>query len=217
MSASKQDVFIKYIRKPVYESAQRILHWWLAFTTILLIIVGFISDNLNPGAERAFMISWHIWLGKALVVGFIGRIFWGFFGPHNAQFASLFYPKSWLNALKTRKMEGIGTSFGHHPQASLSYLGFYFLTLVMIISGLLLAGILHGDGFLFERFLDQFKNIDLILNIHQYTWWAICGFIVVHISALIYHEWHEKVPVSQSILSGFQYRTIKEESDVDKI
>jgi Ni,Fe-hydrogenase I cytochrome b subunit len=45
--------------------------------------------------------------------------------------------------------------------------------------------------------------------------WLIVGFIVAHIAALIWHEKKDQIPVSQSMVSGYQYRTAEDSHQKD--
>ena len=199
-----------YTRKYVYDAAQRILHWWLALSTLGLMTSGFLASKMDPGSDQAFVWTLHMTAGKILVVGVVGRILWGIIGPRHARFSAFIHIKSWIESLKSKKMLSADGAFGHHPQASLSYLGFYGLIVFMCGSGFSLAAILHGEGPLAEVLLDEFKYLKIINQTHEYGFWAIVFFIVTHVGALIFHEWHDKIPIAQSIISGFQYRTHKQ-------
>jgi Ni/Fe-hydrogenase 1 B-type cytochrome subunit len=205
----------RFKRRYIYDTAQRLLHWWLALSTVALMISGFLASKLEPGSDQAFTWALHISAGKILVVGLVGRLLWGIIGPQHARFSAFIHIKSWLESLKTKKILSADGEFGHHPQASLSYLGFYALIIFMCGSGFSLAGILHGEGPLAEALLDEFTYMSLIKETHEYGFWAIVFFIITHIGALIFHEWHDKIPIAQSIISGFQYRTDKQTQEKD--
>jgi cytochrome b len=197
----------------VYDAVQRILHWWLALCTVGLALTGWVSSEMEPGSERSIGWLWHIFLGTLLIVGFVGRVIWGFIGPKHAQFASLFFPRIWLkSAMKPRMLPADG-DFGHHPQASMSYIGFYSMVAVMVSTGVALASITRGEGPLGERLLDDFTWFEILRTVHEYTWWGIGFFVVTHIAALVLHERIEKIPLAQSMITGFQYRTRKGKRD----
>jgi Ni/Fe-hydrogenase 1 B-type cytochrome subunit len=203
-------------RQYVYGVAQRVLHWWLALSTFGLIATGLIASNMEPDSTRAFVWGLHMICGKVFAVGFVGRVVWGIIGPKHARFSALFYPKAWIESIKSKKMLSADRAFGHHEQASISYIGYYVMCFFMIATGFTLAGSLHGEGPLANKILDDFTNSHLIHEIHEYIWWAIGFFIVTHVGALIFHEWHDNIPLSQSMISGFQYRSVKKENDLEK-
>lgn len=195
------------IRQHIYGPVQRVLHWWIALSTTCLIASGLLGSQLESGSQRAFVWDVHIVLGKVLIVAFAARVLWGIIGPEHARFTGLIHPKAWIDSLKTRKIGTADAAFGHHPQASLSYLGFYGMTFMMVGTGLVLAGSLHGKGPLADELLDDFTNGEMIRFIHEYLWWGIGFFIVTHVAALVLHEWHDRIPMAQSMISGYQYRT----------
>jgi Ni/Fe-hydrogenase 1 B-type cytochrome subunit len=203
----------RLVRLKVYDGMQRILHWWIGLCIIGLISTGLVASNMEVGSARSHLWTYHILVGKALIVAAVGRLVWGLIGPHHAKIVSLIHPTEWVRSLRTRKVPSADGAFGHHPQASLSYLGFYGLLVIMSGSGMLLAAVHHGEGPLGEQLLDQFKNIDYIQFVHEYGWIAVAGFIVTHVGALIFHEWHDRIPIAQSMISGYQYRTVKEKKD----
>lgn len=206
----------EFTRKYIYDAAQRILHWWLALSTLALMASGFLASKLDPGSDRAFIWTLHIGVGKVLVVGVVGRLLWGIIGPHHARFTAFIHIEAWIESVKSKKMLSADGEFGHHPQASLSYLGFYGLIVFMCASGFSLAGIMHGEGPLAELLLDEFTYLKIIREVHEYGFWAIVIFIITHVGALILHEWHDKIPLAQSIISGFQYRTNKKKIKKEK-
>jgi Ni/Fe-hydrogenase 1 B-type cytochrome subunit len=199
------------VRRYVYDSAQRILHWWIGLATLLLILTGLLGSNQDAGSGRAFMWDLHIIAGNVLIVGVVGRLVWGLIGSKHARFHSLFHFKAWIQTLKSRRILSADRGFGHHAQASAAYLGYYILVIAMCVTGLALAGMVHGEGILAPYFHDELTYLDIIRESHGYGMWMIVGFIVTHIGAIIFHEWHDGIPVAQSIVSGFQYRTVKEE------
>lgn len=194
-------------RQYIYGIVQRVLHWWLALTTIALMTTGILASKQEANSARAYTWSLHIQCGKLLLIGLSGRLLWGIIGPEHARFSALIHMQAWASSLKTKKMLSADGEFGHHAQASVSYIGYYALMLLMSATGLCLAGILHGEGPLAERLLDNFTYLTLIRRVHEYSWWLIAFFIVTHVGALIFHEWYDKIPLAQSMISGFQYRT----------
>jgi Ni/Fe-hydrogenase 1 B-type cytochrome subunit len=206
----------EFTRKYIYDVAQRILHWWLALSTLALMVSGFLASKLDSGSDQVFIWTLHISAGKVLVVGVVGRLLWGIIGPRHARFAAFIHIKAWIETVKSKKMLSADGEFGHHPQASLSYLGFYGLIIFMCASGFSLAGIIHGEGPLAEALLDEFAYLGIIRDAHEIGFWAIAFFIVTHIGALMFHEWHDKIPLAQSIISGFQYRTTKKQAKEKK-
>ena len=203
------------IRAQVYDVIQRLLHWWIAGSIVLLGLTGFFGSRLDPGAERSYFWLWHITVGKLLAFGFVGRLVWGVIGPTHARFSALIHIKSWISTLKKPKMESADGPFGHHPQASLSSLGFYLLCAGSTLSGLLLAGMLYGETYFASRLFDSLEFHEPLIEAHELLFWAILFFVITHLGAIIFHEYKDRIPIAQSMLSGFQYRSDKENKYVE--
>ena len=204
-------------RQYIYDGAQRILHWWLAFSVIALAATGLIASNMEAGGGQAYVWDLHMLAGTVLVTGFAGRVVWGLIGPEHARFKSLIHIKIWIESAKTKQLMTSDSDFGHHKQASVSYVGFYGLVALMCLTGFTLAGILHGVGPLAESTLDELENVRSIGQVHEYGWWGIAFFAVTHVMAMVFHEWRDQIPIAQSMISGFQYRTAnKGENDERK-
>jgi Ni/Fe-hydrogenase 1 B-type cytochrome subunit len=197
------------IRQQVYGIVQRILHWWIACSVMALLVTGLLADNMEAGGQKAF--TWHIHglIGQILLVGFLGRLTWALIGPEHARIKSFFFFKEWANIIKTRRPVPADANFGHNPQAAVTYLGLYGLLFAMCGTGLILMSVRHGEGPFAEHFLDQFHESRIPHLVHEKGFWLIVIFISGHLSALIYHEIQEAIPMAQSMISGFQYRSAK--------
>jgi len=204
---------ISFARQKVYDPVQRLLHWWIALGTVLLGITGLVANAMEPGAERSYLWSFHIAIGQVFVAGVVLRLLWGLVGPHHARWRSFWQMQSWVKIVKQPfAIPSADGPWGHHSHAALSYLGFYVLACTMAATGVLLASILHGTGPLGERLLDQFAWESVFRFIHEYGIWAVVGFVATHIGAIIFHERMDKIPIAQSMVSGFQYRSRREPS-----
>ncbi len=211
---------LRLTRRRTYGLLQRILHWWIALTTLGLMATGVLGSQLGGSGDKVFVRQLHLFTGKLLIVGFVGRILWGIIGPSHAKFSALVYLKSWLSMLKSPRILTADGDFGHHPQASLSYIGLYGILLAGVASGLGLAAILYGDGLLGDSLIDQYARLDLVETVHGSTVWLMGFFIVTHIAAMIFHEGRDNIPIVQSMFSGYQYRSLKtptREQDIEKI
>lgn len=199
-------------RQHIYDGVQRLLHWGIAFAVFGLLVTGLVANNMDAGPRRAYLWLLHIDTGKLLITVLFGRLVWGFVGPEHARLTALIHPSAWRTSFKKPQIASADGTFGHHPQASLSYLGFYGLAVVMGMTGLLLAGILRGEGPLGERVLDRLEHAEVLGLVHEVGAWSILAFILTHVGALLLHEWRDGIPLAQSMISGFQYRSTKERS-----
>lgn len=196
----------RFIRKKVYDPLLRWIHLILGLSTLTLIATGVLGASTEPGGRQALIWDLHVEVGYIFIGALIGRIVWFMIGPSEARFSALVHPTAWKQILKTRKHPPLTQKFGHDPTASLAYLGFYAGAVVMALSGLLLAGIEKAQGPLSSWFFDENQWTEPGLTLHLLLSIAIAGFIVAHLSALIYHEIKNQLPLTQAMISGFQYR-----------
>jgi len=195
-------------RRRVYDVFQRILHWWIAIATILLSFTGLVASEMEPGAGRSYLFSLHMDAGQVFAAGLVLRIFWGFFGPVHARWKSFWHLREWREALRNPlAIPSADGPWGHHSHAALSYIALYFVALAMGATGVALSSILHGEGPLGERLLDVFTFEQLFRTVHEFGFWGVVFFVVTHVGAIIFHEYKDRIPIAQSMISGFQYRS----------
>ncbi len=86
----------------VYEAPVRIWHWVNALAIVVLCITGYFIGSPPPSMQigeafEQFVFGYirfaHFAAGLVLTVGFLGRIYWAFFGNHHAR--QLFYVPFW--------------------------------------------------------------------------------------------------------------------------
>lgn len=189
----------------VYDPVLRSLHWVNAALVIALLLSGLVAWNADPGAMTAWLHDWHGWLGAALAVSFSARIAWGVAGPDHARFADMWQPEAWRRTLGRGRLFAPPEHFGHHPVASLAYLGLYALLAGLILSGLVLLAIMQGQGPL-SHWLGLHRAYQAIpLALHEIAAWAVLGFVGMHLTALILHPLRHRVPVAQAMITGVQY------------
>lgn len=195
-------------REKVYGAIQRLLHWWIAALVVALTVMGWISKYIEPDVSRTVLIHSHILLGFGLALGLTMRILWGSIGPCHARLSALWYPSQWWQTLR-RQYHPQDEHVGHHPIASLAYLALYGSLIISATTGLILAAIRHDQGPFAEIFFDDFCWHYLFLHVHDFVLYLTTSFIVIHIAGMIIHEQQTGRPTAQSMLSGYQYRTIK--------
>ena len=78
----------------VYEAPVRIWHWINAAAILLLCVTGYFIGSPPPTmiigeATEQFVFGYirfaHFAAGMVLAIGFLGRIYWAFFGNHHAR------------------------------------------------------------------------------------------------------------------------------------
>ena len=197
---------IHLVRKKVYDPFLRLMHLLLGSSVIGLMITGWLANYEEPGPETAWLWDVHIKLGYLFTVTMVARLFWFFLGPEFAQWHNFFHVSIWWKVLRQKSFPKISSSFGHDPMASIAYLTFYGMTILSIVSGFFLAGIEHAHGPLANSFFDSTELSIYFRWPHLSVAIGMAGFILIHILALTIKEKTQKLPLTQAMFSGYQYR-----------
>lgn len=192
-------------RERVYDPVLRLLHAWNALTLTLLLVSGLASPYLGWGADSHWAWRLHVWLGYGLLLGVYARGVWGLIGPAEARWSSLWRPRYWLRAWTARQWFTPPSQFGHHPLASVAYLGVYALLCGMLASGLALAAIDMDMGPLYPWLGHAVQAMPFLRLPHEIGAYLLGAFILIHLAALILHEHRHGIPMSQAMISGYQY------------
>ncbi len=195
---------ITYRRQKVYDPALRLIHLWNGLAILFLMVTIWISDLFDKGVGEDTLWQIHIFIGYALVVGIVARLAWGLVGPRHARYSDLWHPAAWWNAVRHFNLT-TKPRFGHNTLASAVYLLVYLLLIAMAVSGLGLAAIEHSMGPFNTWFGDMTWLEDLFEEPHEIIYYLLMGFVVIHIAALIWHEYKDKTPVAQAMVTGYQY------------
>lgn len=199
------------IGAPVYDPVLRLLHWVNACLVLALLASGLTSMYMEPGQTRAWLRDWHGYAGATLIVGIIARLTWGLVGPPHARLRDMWKPAEWRGILASlQNAFAIPRRYGHHPSASLAYLGLYALLTLAATTGLMLLAIAQGVGPL-EGLMARDVTVRAIPQVlHEMAAWAALGFVTLHLSALVMHPLLHGLPVAQAMWSGVQYIAQKE-------
>ena len=195
---------ITYRRQKVYDPALRLIHLWNGLAILFLMVTIWISDLFDKGVGEDTLWQIHIFIGYALVVGIVARLAWGLVGPRHARYSDMWHPAAWWNAVRHFNLT-TKPRFGHNTLASAVYLLVYLLLIAMAVSGLGLAAIEHSMGPFNTWFGDMTWLEDLFEEPHEIIYYLLMGFVVIHIAALIWHEYKDKTPVAQAMVTGYQY------------
>lgn len=175
---------------------------FLLFATYLLSLIG------EYGKEQNQFDHLHIIVGHFFLVFFILRLFLGFFEA--SEFSSSSFQKLWVRPKNQGKDSDL-YQFGHFSKAKIAYQLFYFLSFLLIISGLLLSGIIHGKGYFASTFFDELKYLESISFLHFISSIGIVLFIVAHFIGIYKAHKKLKLPIIQSMTHGIQYKYEQEE------
>jgi len=195
---------ITYQRQKVYDPVLRLIHLWNGLAILFLMTTIWLSDLFEKGVGEKTLWQVHIYIGYALVLGIVARLVWGIVGPCHARFSDMWHPIVWWDAVLNFNLQA-KPRFGHNTLASGAYLLVYILLITMAITGLSLAAIEHSMG-PFDAWIGDMPWLKAIVGEpHEITYYLLMGFIVVHIAALIWHEYKDKTPLAQAMVTGYQY------------
>ncbi len=195
---------ITYQRQKVYDPALRLIHLWNGLAILFLITTIWLSDLFDKGSSETALWQLHIYLGYALVLGIVARLAWGLVGPRHARFSDMWHPTAWWQAVRHVDFRA-KPRFGHHTLASAAYLIVYLLLVVMAVTGLGLAAVEQSAGPFNVWFGDMAWLEDSFEEPHEIIYYLLMGFVLLHIAALIWHEYKDKTPLAQSMVTGYQY------------
>ena len=215
----------------VYEAPVRIWHWLNALAILVLIVSGYFIGSPLPSmqigeATDQFVFGYirfaHFAAGWVLTIGFLGRIYWAFFGNHHAR--QLFYVPFWSGHFWSEVWFEIRWYLflakepkkyvGHNPLAQLAM--FFFITLgvsFMIVTGMALyaegaqEGSMTHDLFGWVHSLTW--NSQRLHTLHHLGMWWIVIFMIVHIYVAIREDIMSRQSIVSTMISG--HRTFKDD------
>lgn len=195
---------ITFQRQKVYDPVLRLIHLWNGLTILFLMTTVWLSDLFEKGVGEKTLWQLHIYIGYALVVGIIARLVWGVVGPRHARFSDMWHPIVWWDAVRNFNLHA-KPHFGHNTLASAAYLLVYLLLITMAITGLGLAAVEQSMG-PFNTWIGDMPWLkELFEEPHELIFYLLMGFVVIHITALIWHEYKDKTPHAQAMVTGYQY------------
>ncbi len=215
----------------VYEAPVRIWHWVNAAAILVLIVTGYFIGSPLPSmqigeAAQQFVFGYirftHFAAGMILTVGFLGRIYWAFFGNHHSR--QLFYVPFWSGTFWREVWFEIRWYLflakepkkyvGHNPLAQLAM--FFFITLgvsFMIVTGMALYAEGAQEGSLFADLFGWVHsltwNSQRLHTLHHLGMWWIVIFMIVHIYVAIREDIMSRQSIVSTMISGT--RTFKDD------
>ncbi|PAF46650.1 Ni/Fe-hydrogenase, b-type cytochrome subunit [Helicobacter sp. 12S02634-8] len=210
-----------------FSGLTRIFHWIRAFSIFGLIFTGFYIAYpfLQPDSSaqptnflQAYVRSWHLFLGFALIGVSIFRVYLFIFDrashPERISFFQCLSPKVWFDQIK------VYLWLGKHPHIQGAYNPLQFVTyfclavLVLLIS---LTGVVlyynvyhNGLGALLETCFKWFEvlcgGLANVRLIHHLLTWAFIIFIPVHIYMVVWNSLKYPNGGADAIISGLRYK-----------
>lgn len=212
----------------VFEAPVRLWHWVNALSITVLAVTGyFIGSPLPtmPGEASAnYLMGYirfaHFAAGYIFFIGLLGRLYWAFVGNHHARelfTLPVFSGAYWREVLTMLKWYGFliprpSRYVGHNPLARAAmFLGFFCLSVFMIVTGFALYGEGLGMGSwadrLFGWVIPLFGQSQDVHTWHHLGMWAMVIFVMLHVYAAIREDIMGRQSIVSTMISG--YRTFK--------
>jgi cytochrome b len=157
---------------PLWDLPTRLFHWLL----VLAIFASWLSYELE-------WINVHLWSGYTVLVLAGFRLAWGVVGSAHSRFSDFMLSpvavwRYWRGA--------DSTGLGHNPAG-----GWAVLLMLLLILAQAVSGLFNSDGLLFEGPLYHALDsdwTDKLGALHAQGFWALLGFITLHIAAVLYYQ-----------------------------
>lgn len=215
----------------VCEAPVRIWHWVNATAILVLIVTGYFIGSPPPTmiigeAYEQLVFGYirfaHFAAGMVLTVGFLGRIYWAFFGNHHSRqmfyvpfwskdfWAEVWFEIRWYLFLAKEPKKYVG----HNPLAQLAMV--FFITLgvsFMIISSMALYAEGAQEGSLTHTLFCWVHrltwNSQQLHTLHHLGMWWIVIFMIIHIYVAIREDIMSRQSIVSTMISG--HRTFKDD------
>ena len=153
----------------------RLTHWLLVLA-VLLCWISYEEDYLQV----------HQYSGYLVLVLVVTRLLWGLIGSVHSRFSDFVAsPRAVWRYLRGGEPRAPGV--GHNPAGGWSVLVLLLLLLLQASTGLFNSDELMFDG-PFHHALDR-SWTDRLGAMHEWVFWVLSGFIGLHITAVLFHQW----------------------------
>ncbi|MFO1202607.1 MAG: Ni/Fe-hydrogenase, b-type cytochrome subunit [Tabrizicola sp.] len=229
--AAPEDIVSRQTSVYVYEVPVRLWHWINAFAILTLMVTGYFIGSPPPSMQIGEPVSQfvfgyirfaHFAAGMILTFGFLGRIYWAFFGNHHSR--QLFYVPFWSSQYWREVWFEIRWYLflakepkkyvGHNPLAQLAM--FFFITLgvsFMIVTGMALYAEGAQEGSLPDLLFGWVRgltwNSQRLHTLHHLGMWWIVIFMIIHIYVAIREDIMSRQSIVSTMISGT--RTFKDD------
>lgn len=222
-SKSKQD-FTSYEE---FSGLTRIFHWVRAFSIFGLIFTGFYiaypflqsSVSFEPiNFLQAYIRSWHLFLGFALISVSIFRLYLFIFDRKSKceriSFSQCFSLKLWIDQIKVYLWVGKHPHIkgAYNPLQFVTYFVLALLVLFISLTGVVLYYNVYHNGLgavlevcfkWFEVLCGGLANVRLI---HHILMWGFIIFIPIHVYMVVWNSLKYPNGGADAMISGLRYK-----------
>lgn len=210
-----------------FSGLTRIFHWIRAFAIFGLIFTGFYiafpflqsePSSTPTNFLQAYVRSWHLFLGFALIGVSIFRVYLFIFDrkskPERISFAACLSPKIWIDQIK------VYLFLGKHPHIQGAYNPLQFVTyfvLALLVLFISLTGVVlyynvyhNGLGAILQTYFKWFEvmcgGLSNVRLIHHLLTWGFIIFIPVHIYMVVWNSLRYPNGGADAMISGIRYK-----------
>ena len=157
----------------VWDLPVRVFHWSL----VLGVVAAFISGEI--GASEI-----HAWVGYALCVLLVARVYWGFRGNEYARFRSFIFSYGETMAYVRSMASGHPKPYlGHNPAGALMVFALLGLLTLLFVTGLVTQAVIDFEGpLLFLANLVSDETSYAFRHLHEFL--PIVGLVLVSLHIL---------------------------------
>jgi cytochrome b len=176
----------------VWDISIRAFHW------ALVAGIGFMWFS---GEEGGNIMTWHIYIGYAMLGLIVYRLFWGFIGTPYARFSAFLKGPSQTFAYLKGMLKGeTADSLGHNPLGGWMVILLMILIFTQAFSGLFSSDDIFTEGPLYA--VVSSKTSELFTSIHHLNFNILLAAIALHIAAVAFHVFVKKEALIKSMLTG---------------
>ena len=167
----------------VWDLPTRTFHWLLAGCVVGSIVTARIGGNF---------MSWHLWLGYAVLALLAFRLIWGFVGGHWSRFRAFAYaPATSLRYLRKGSLPHEHHHVGHNPLGAWSVFALLAILVAQVATGLIADDELGTSGPLYSL-VSNATSLAATSWHKGYGQWIIIGLIVLHLAAIVFYTWRRR-------------------------
>jgi len=202
-------------------------HWMRVLSIVVLTVTGFYIAEpfVTPAVSsqpdnfmQALFRSWHEIFGFVMISMFIGKTYYFLFVKSNRHemysIKDVLSPKKWLNQV------GYYLFISKHPALSgaynvvqfVAYVGFYFMMVGLILTGLILYVHTYHFG-LGGMLYDSMRSLEVMMGglasvreLHHLLMWGVIFFVIAHVYMAVFNAVHGKEGTIDSIVSGYKWQ-----------
>jgi len=185
----------------VWDVPVRLFHWTL--------VAGFAAAYVSAEMHK---MSWHVWVGYALLALLLFRLVWGFVGNEYARFRSfLFSPREMLAYVRSLRGGHPAHYYGHNPAGALMVFALLGVLLAIFLSGLIVLAVIDYEGpllFLANRVSDE--TAYLFRDAHDLFVNAALLLIPLHLLGVVSGSLQHKENLVRAMVTGMKRKVTTE-------